>query len=536
MATQAKIIDMNVFTNSRARKRACTLAAFSLACTAILTSAHAAQATSQASSKSRPTLAVSIVGWPNISGLTVRANGIDVPSFNGTYTVPRDSQLTVLAAGVELAKLDAKPNITLFDLLPGRDCGSSTALGKVMSLLLSLDSDQNSANGISIPAAGSSASKGSLSNLSESALLALESQITGRNVPLVTALLAVNGALDQETWNESVSTRTTFTNDMSVMQSYLDRVLGSFGFDSNVLDGFSYLAPAEADAIPATLKNEGMAFDGNTPVFSWRYGLQRTDARTYASVLTYPLDLPADIQGIFATFGNKPDYGHIGDIDIANGKLYAPIEDEDNDQLQDYIAVYDAKTLQYTGEKHPLPTALHTDGIPWVAVDASRNELYTVTWSGTAANNVNVFNLHTFALIRSVPLQMSFDGRRVQGAKVYDGMLYATGDSHDAGTADGSKRKYLYKVDTVSGSVITLFYFDEPNRTEMEGLAFAPDGTMHVIVLAPYVTPLYASGTNNPKLFDGSYSIDGDDWNPSSTLRHYTRTAPPLRDQLCRAQ
>jgi hypothetical protein len=115
-------------------------------------------------------------------------------------------------------------------------------------------------------------------------------------------------------------------------------------------------------------------------------------------------------------------------------------------------------------------------------------------------------------------------------------MLYASGDSHDNGTAGGSKRKYIYKVDTVSGSVITVATYDEPNRTEAEGLAFDPRGTMHVIVLAPYTTPLYATGTNNPKPFDGSYSIDGDDWNPSATLRHYTRVAAPLRDQLCKKQ
>jgi hypothetical protein len=76
----------------------------------------------------------------------------------------------------------------------------------------------------------------------------------------------------------------------------------------------------------------------------------------------------------------------------------------------------------------------------------------------------------------------------------------------------------------------------EPHRTEVEGLGFSPDGMMHVIVIAPYTTPLYATGTKNPKLFDGSYSIDGDDWNPSGTLRHFTRTADPLRDQLCRMQ
>ena len=136
-----------------------------------------------------------------------------------------------------------------------------------------------------------------------------------------------------------------------------------------------------------------MSFDGSTPVFSWRYGLQRTDPTTYAPTLAYPMDFPPDIREIFATFGGKPDYGHIGDIDIANGKLYAAIEDEDNTQLQDFIAVYDAKTLQYTGEKHAMPIAQHTDGIPWVAVDAKRNELYTVTWSGAAANSLNVFNV-----------------------------------------------------------------------------------------------------------------------------------------------
>ncbi|HEY4445248.1 MAG TPA: hypothetical protein VGN30_13260 [Steroidobacteraceae bacterium] len=507
----------------------------SILCASTLAS-HGAETTTPAPSTPASTIAVSLVGWPNITGLTVLADGAAVAPLGGMYTVNKHSRLTLLAEGVELASLPAKPSITLFDLLPRHDCGSSTDLAKLVSLLLSLDSDQNSSNGISIPMGTPPMRSVGLASLSESNLLALEVQLSGRSVALNTALLTVNAALDQETWTESVSTRTSFVNDMSVLQSYLDRVLGAFAFDSTTLDGFSYLAPSEAAKIPATLKSQGMAFDGNTPVFSWRYGLQRTDAATYKPTLAYPLAFPADIQGIYATFGNKPDYGHIGDIDIANGKLYTAIEDEDNTQLQAYIAIFDAKTLQYTGEKHPLPLALHTDGAPWVAVDASRNELYTVTWSGTAANSLNVFDLSTYALIRSVPLQMSFDGRRVQGAKVYDGMLYAAGDSHDSGAAPNTNRKYLYKVDTVSGSVMTLLYYDEPHRTEVEGLGFGPDGTMHVIVIAPYTTPLYATGTKNPKLFDGSYSIDGDDWNPSGTLRHFTRAAEPLRDQLCKVR
>jgi len=99
-----------------------------------------------------PTIAVAFVGWPNISGLTVLANRTLVIPANGVYTVPRNSELTVLAAGVELARIAAKPNITLFDLLPEHYCGSSDQLAKLMSLLLSLDSDQDPGNGISIPA------------------------------------------------------------------------------------------------------------------------------------------------------------------------------------------------------------------------------------------------------------------------------------------------------------------------------------------------------------------------------------------------
>jgi hypothetical protein len=482
--------------------------------------------------ESSSTIAVSVAGWPNISGLSVLADGVAVTPVDGVYTVGSHSHLTFFARNVELTTVEAKPTITVFDLAGAKSCGSTPELGKLLSLLLALDSNGSVGDGTTIPTA---ASRVRLADLSESSLLSLEESLTGHSVALNTALLAANAALDNETWTESLATRTPLVNDMSVLQSYLDRVLGAFAYDSNItLEGFSHLAPSEIDSIPATLKGQGMSFDGNVPVFSWRYGLQRTDPATYKATLSYPLDFPADVQAIFATFGNKPDYGHIGDIDIADGKLYAALEDEDNTQLQDFIAVYDAKTLQYTGEKHAMPTALHTDGIPWVAVDPKRHELYTVTWSGTAAGSINVFNLKTFALIRTVPLQHTFDGRRVQGAKIYDGMMYAVSDSHDAGGAPHTNRKYIFKVDTVTGSVMTIFSYDEPNRTEVEGLGFDPSGTMHVLVISPYTTPYYATGTNNPKPFLSSYySINGDDWNPGGSLRHYTRTIPPLRNQLC---
>ena len=236
----------------------------------LLSAPCAATAATTAASSHPATMAVSLVGWPNITGLTVLADGVAVTPVNGVYTVGIHSQLTFLAENVELATLPAQPSVTLFDLLPERhSCGSSPELGKLLSLLFALDSDQNPGDGISIPAMTTTRARIQLAGLSETSLLSLETQLTGSNVPLNSALLAANVALDQETWTESLATRTSFVNDMSVLQSYLDRVLGAMAFDSDAtLDGFSYIAPSEVNSIPATLKNEGMAFDGSTPVFS----------------------------------------------------------------------------------------------------------------------------------------------------------------------------------------------------------------------------------------------------------------------------
>jgi hypothetical protein len=61
---------------------------------------------------------------------------------------------------------------------------------------------------------------------------------------------------------------------------------------------------------------------------------------------------------------------------------------------------------------------------------------------------LNVFDLHTFKLIRTVPLSQTLG--RIQGAKVYHGMLYAF--------ADIGASLPLYKIDPKSGHVITAHH------------------------------------------------------------------------------
>jgi hypothetical protein len=294
----------------------------------------------------------------------------------------------------------------------------------------------------------------------------------------------------------------------------LNRARATLALSTPSLDGFGVLLDSEVLKIPGTLKSQGMAFDGDAPVFSWRYGLQRTDER-YNPLVTRALAIPPDIRAAHYAAARKNGFSHIGDIDIAGGKLYAPIEDEDN-RTQPFVAIFDPKTLRYTGEKHSLPVAKLPHGVPWIAVDEPRGVFYTMDWD---SQDLQVFDLKTYRFARTVPLKDAVAlGRpitRVQGGKVRWGRLFVSSDSNEDASAPKEtklKRKRLYQVDPVLGSAREIAHFDEPERAEVEGLAFGPDGTLHVLVMAPY---FYDAR------FPPEMEINDDDWNPSARLLRF---------------
>lgn len=155
-------------------------------------------------------------------------------------------------------------------------------------------------------------------------------------------------------------------------------------------------------------------------------------------------------------------------------------------------------------------------GVPWIAVDAPRGVFHTMNWD---SQDLQVFDLRTFGFVRTVPLKdAQAPGRlitRVQGGKVRGGLLYVSSDSNeDAAGPRGEKlkRKRLYEIDPVLGLARQIAHFDEPERAEAEGLAFGPDGTLHVLVLAPYFYD---------ERFPPEMEIGGDDWNSSARLMHF---------------
>lgn len=223
-------------------------------------------------------------------------------------------------------------------------------------------------------------------------------------------------------------------------------------------------------------RSQGLANVQNEVVFSWQYGLERTTRAPDYLVLNRNFQYPA-LPGIPRALLALGD-NHIGDIDYYDGKIYAPIEDGPAYQHPN-IVVFDAKTLQPTGEVFALPLDIQgPQGVPWVAVDGDEGKAYTSQWD--PVSTINVFDLNTFRLEKQITLSTVIG--RIQGAKVYHGALYATSDNAD---------KSVYKIDLEGGMVTELFKMkDLPsygNYTvhEMEGLAFfkKPHGAVSMDVL-----------------------------------------------------
>jgi len=221
-------------------------------------------------------------------------------------------------------------------------------------------------------------------------------------------------------------------------------------------------APPENQAVAVAQENfglfeavtryQGITTDGESWYTSWNYGLQKTDLRhriTASNFIAIPLQ--------FLLAGNN----HIGGISVYGGRLYCPLEDGP-EYLKPYILVYDAATLRWTGEAYPLPPELHTEGVPWVAVDGPRGVAYTAEWHGAAA--LNVFSLEDFRLVKTVPLSQPLD--RIQGGEVYGGVLYCAADTKDSHT--------IWAVNPETGAVSRVLDRNLDNAVEAEDMTVRP--------------------------------------------------------------
>jgi hypothetical protein len=273
-----------------------------------------------------------------------------------------------------------------------------------------------------------------------------------------------------------------------------------------ILSALCLGAPTAQAACPATwklvgsdtfrlhdtlLRSQGVTTDGDGWFFSWQGGLERTrDDFVPTALGTLPPQL-AVAPSLGSDGSNHVGDNHIGDIDYYDGLIYAPVEDgnesagpltvNDPEYQAPHIALYDARTLLYTGVSYALDKATHEAGVPWVAVDGRRRQVYTAEWE-MPHDRLNVFDLQMH-FKRFLPLQYpaslgpGFRLSRIQGAKVLGHTLYATRDDSD---------KTLFSIDLRSGEVTKLFSIKPVGHDELEGIAVrrTPDGALlHVLLV-----------------------------------------------------
>lgn len=206
--------------------------------------------------------------------------------------------------------------------------------------------------------------------------------------------------------------------------------------------------------------NQGVTNDGSYYYFSGtksrgRADLGKADMETGEIFLINTSPIPKDLVDLGCN--------HIGGLSYHDGIVYAAIEDGP-DYLHPFIALYDAETLRFTGKYYELPRELHVEGVPWCAVDAEKNVIYTAEWSN--ATVLNVFSLDDLSLVGTIPLSAPID--RMQGGEVFDGKLYLSCDEEN-------DLKRIFSVDVDTGEVRVEFTRNIGKVFEAEGLTVYPD-------------------------------------------------------------
>lgn len=203
------------------------------------------------------------------------------------------------------------------------------------------------------------------------------------------------------------------------------------------------------------MSNQGVTNDGTYYYFSGKKNLGKADMRTGEIFRINTSPIPKELIDLGCD--------HIGGLSCYNGIVYAAVEDGP-EYLHPYIVLYDADTLEYTGKCFALPQELHTEGVPWCAVDAQQKLLYTAEWSN--ATVLNVFSMDDLRLIRTIPLSAPID--RMQGGEMFGGKLYLSCDEEN-------DLKRVFSVDVRTGDVQVVFTRNIGQAFEAEDLTVYAD-------------------------------------------------------------
>lgn len=170
---------------------------------------------------------------------------------------------------------------------------------------------------------------------------------------------------------------------------------------------------------------------------------------------------------------------HIGGISWYDGRLYAPVEG--GEEVYACIVVYDAETLEPTGEVYDLPNELYPDGVPWCAVDKATGYLYASVWDD--AKVIRVYDTKDeMKHVKDIELTGIGIIDRIQGGEFYGGILYLSYDIKHNGNI-----KKIMGVNTETGEVYVVAERDVGSENvEAEGMTFTEDENGPVLHVLDY--------------------------------------------------
>jgi hypothetical protein len=196
-------------------------------------------------------------------------------------------------------------------------------------------------------------------------------------------------------------------------------------------------------------QSQGVVTDQKGNVwYSSNYTLTRCQTWTQCTRVSNDDAIPQDIKALGGD--------HIGDIDYANGFIYAPIEDGDGFKMP-FVGIYQSEDLQFV-KSIALSSQWQPDGVPWIAVDSANQALVTSQYE--RVKSINFYELSSGRPLRQ--LSLSTELSSVQGGKVWKNHLYLTANNTGEGFA-------VYDVDLSSGTVQKLFKING-ELSEVEGL------------------------------------------------------------------
>ncbi|MBQ8026546.1 MAG: hypothetical protein IJ261_00350 [Clostridia bacterium] len=233
-------------------------------------------------------------------------------------------------------------------------------------------------------------------------------------------------------------------------------------------------------------RSQDMTTDGNHFYFSSKYGLTQTKLDCETVTMRKSNAIPEK-------FVEEYGSAHIGGISYYKDKLYCAVEDSKVWQ-HPLILVYNAYTLEFTGEFYHLDPEKHTKGLPWICVDSDTGLIYTS--SRDNSTEIMCYDTKTQQYLESIVLvnpDADFNIHKIQGGEISDGVLYL---------ATNNETQAVYAVELATGRAQKLFDRNLFSGSEGEGITVlaTQDGAyLHCMDMSPIFLSCYVRHFAQPQ-------------------------------------